>query len=86
LDTKEAKSYLILTLISKFSHAYKDMLEGKYLNFTSEELIGGSRIIYVFNETYRKTVSKMNPFDILSDDVDFYPFHSLGYSDCYKKC
>jgi dynamin 1-like protein len=32
LDSKEAKSYLILNLISKFSYAYKDMLDGKYLN------------------------------------------------------
>lgn len=56
LDSKESKSYLILNLISKFSLAYKDMLEGKYLNFTSEELIGGSRIIYVFNDIFRKTV------------------------------
>lgn len=68
LDSKESKSYLILTLISKFSYAYKDMLEGKYISFTSDELIGGSRIIYVFNEIFKKTVSKMNPFDILSDD------------------
>ena len=32
------------------------MLDGKYLNYSSEELIGGSRIIYVFNEIFRKTV------------------------------
>lgn len=44
------------------------MLEGKCLDITSRELIGGSRIIYVFNETFRKTILKMNPFDILSDD------------------
>ena len=70
MDTKESKSLLILNLISKFSHAYKDILDGKYLNFTSsEELIGGSRIIFVFNEVFRKTISRMNPFDILTDDV-----------------
>ena len=44
------------------------MLDGKYLHYSSEELIGGSRIIYVFNEIFRKTVQKMNPFDILTDD------------------
>jgi dynamin 1-like protein len=54
------------------------MLEGKYLNFTSEELIGGSRIIYVFNEIFRKTIQKMNPFDILSDDVSIH-FHFQGH-------
>ena len=32
------------------------MLEGKCLNFSSDELIGGSRIIYVFNDIFRKTV------------------------------
>ena len=46
------------------------MLDGKYLNQTSsEELIGGSRIIFVFNEIFRKTIQKMNPFDILTDDA-----------------
>lgn len=68
LDSKESKNYLVLNLISKFSLAYKDMLEGKYLSYNSEELIGGSRIIYVFNDIFRKTISKMNPFDILTDD------------------
>lgn len=79
LDSKESKSYLILNLISKFSLAYKDMLEGKYLNSTSEELIGGSRIIYVFNEIFRKTIQKMNPFDILTDDVNLYLWFRLGH-------
>jgi len=70
LDSKDSKSFLILNLISKFSIAYKDILDGKYLQYnSSEELIGGSRIIFVFNEVFRKTISKMNPFDILTDDV-----------------
>ena len=44
------------------------MLEGRCLDITSKELIGGSRIIYVFNETFRRTIQRMNPFDVLSDD------------------
>lgn len=44
------------------------MLEGKCLDITSRELIGGSRIIYVFNEIFRRTIQRMNPFDILTDD------------------
>ena len=44
------------------------MLEGRCLDITSIELIGGSRIIYVFNETFRWTIQKLNPFDVLSDD------------------
>ncbi|CAD8126124.1 unnamed protein product [Paramecium sonneborni] len=68
LETKENKNLLVLTLISKFSNSYKDMLEGRCLDITSKELIGGSRIIYVFNDNFRKTIQKMNPFDILSDD------------------
>jgi dynamin 1-like protein len=35
---------------------------------SSKELNGGSRIIHVFNEIFRKTISRMNPFDILTDD------------------
>lgn len=38
------------------------------MHITSDELIGGARIIYVFNEIFRKTISKMNPFDTLSDE------------------
>ncbi|CAD8161520.1 unnamed protein product [Paramecium octaurelia] len=68
LESKETKNLLVLTLISKFSNSYKDMLEGRCLDITSKELIGGSRIIYVFNETFRRTIQKMNPFDVLSDD------------------
>lgn len=69
LDTKEAKSYYLLNMMSKFSHVYKDMLDGKGLYYSSsDELIGGSRIIFVFNEIFRKTIQKMNPFDILTDD------------------
>lgn len=68
LETKETKVYLVLTLISKFCNSYKDMLEGKCLDITSRELIGGSRIIYVFNEIFRRTIQRMNPFDILTDD------------------
>ena len=32
------------------------------------ELVGGARLVYVFNEIFKKSVSKMNPFDILSDE------------------
>jgi len=56
LESKETKNLLVLTLISKFSNSYKDMLEGRCLDITSKELIGGSRIIYVFNETFRRTI------------------------------
>lgn len=73
-------------MISKFSLAYKDMLEGKYLNFTSEELIGGSRIVYVFNEIFRKTVQKTNPFDILSDDVIPHCVIIIGHPDSHQEC
>lgn len=56
LESKETKNLLVLTLISKFSNSYKDMLEGRCLDINSKELVGGSRIIYVFNETFRRTI------------------------------
>ena len=47
----------MLSLISKFSHAYKNMLDGKYLGqMNVQELNGGSRVIHVFNEIFRKTI------------------------------
>jgi len=31
-------------------------------------LTGGSRISYIFNEIFRKSITDIDPFDILSDE------------------
>lgn len=42
--------------------------DGKDLYSKHDELIGGSRIIYIFNDIFSKSVQHLDPFDLLSDN------------------
>lgn len=44
------------------------MIDGKYLKLNNDELMGGSRINYIFNEIFRKSINSIDPFEILSDE------------------
>jgi len=33
-----------------------------------DELMGGSRILYIFNECFRKVIVNVNPFEYISDE------------------
>jgi len=65
---KDIANSFILNLVSKFSHAYADMIEGKFVKDCSKFYIGGARINYIFQEIFKKEIEKIDPFDILSDD------------------
>jgi len=47
---------------------YKLRLDGNYLKESNDELMGGSRINYIFTEIFRKTILEMDPFDNFSDN------------------
>ena len=68
LVDKQSKGFFILSLIKKFSNSFHDLIEGKYLKSQNDELIGGSRINYIFFDIFRKSISEIDPFDCLSDD------------------
>ncbi|KAL4502359.1 hypothetical protein ABPG72_011946 [Tetrahymena utriculariae] len=68
LEDKTSKGYLLLNLISKFSNNFNDLIHGKYLKSNNDELIGGARINYIFNNIFKKCVLEVDPFDQLTDD------------------
>ena len=43
--------------------------EGKYVRTTTIELFGGARIHYIFNDVFKRSITDVDPFDVLSDDV-----------------
>jgi dynamin 1-like protein len=65
---KEIANSFILNLVSRFSHAYADLIEGKFVKDCSKFYIGGARINYIFQEIFKKEIDKIDPFDSLSDE------------------
>jgi dynamin 1-like protein len=57
-----------LNIIAKYSTAYSEFVDGKFVKETASELMGGSRLSYIFYEVYNKTLMSVDPFDSLSDD------------------
>ena len=55
-------------MIAKFSSAYADFIEGRFVKETARELMGGSRINHIFYDIYNKTLTAIDPFDALSDE------------------
>jgi hypothetical protein len=58
---------MILTLINKFTNAYSDMIEGKFVKESAVECLGGSRINYIFHHIFIKTVKDIDPLQYLTD-------------------
>lgn len=60
--------YLLKTL-SKFASNVTDIVDGKGsdVGVEMEELCGGARILYVFNEIFARRLMAVNPFDLLKD-------------------
>ena len=65
---KDIANSFILNLVSRFSHAYADLIEGKFVKDCSKFYIGGARINYIFQEIFKKEIEKIDAFDILSDE------------------
>ncbi len=59
---------MILHVIAKFATAYGEFLDGRFVKETARELMGGSRLNYIFYEVFNKTLLKVDPFDALSDE------------------
>lgn len=58
---------LLLQIINNFSSLYEAMIDGKLTdNLSTDELYGGARINYIFNEVFSKYLSQLNPLEDLS--------------------
>lgn len=58
---------LILNLISKFVEQYSNKLEGNFVRDIGTECQGGARINYIFHKLFRHSVSRIDPFEYLSE-------------------
>ncbi|TMW56688.1 hypothetical protein Poli38472_006698 [Pythium oligandrum] len=61
----------LLNLISHFSANFTNSLDGRNHSLNGvemNELYGGARISYIFNEIFTKALQDVNPFDGLSDE------------------
>ncbi len=64
---------VLLRVISSFTNGLQRCVEGNAvgdtsLSFHSNELYGGARIFYIFNEMFGSSIQTMDTFDDLSDD------------------
>ncbi|KAG7391866.1 Dynamin-1-like protein [Phytophthora pseudosyringae] len=59
----------LLNLLSHFSSNFTNSLDGRNHQLVEmDELYGGARINYIFNEIFSKSLREVNPFDGLSDE------------------
>jgi len=61
----------MLSLLSKFAANFSNAVEGKGSSdngIEMNELYGGARISYIFNEIFGRSLGAIDPFDGLSDD------------------
>ncbi len=59
-DGKSSQGALLLQIITSFSTAYRDAIDGKLSEAAVTELYGGARISYIFNEMFAKCVDSMD--------------------------
>lgn len=59
---------LILNVIAKYSKYFEEYIEGKFVKDTATMLKGGSRINFIFFDIYTPEISKIDPFDALTDE------------------
>lgn len=60
------RSQTLLQIITKFSSAYCQTIEGTARNIETTELCGGARICYIFHETFGRTLDSIHPLAGLS--------------------
>eukprot|EP01117_Protostelium_nocturnum_P005062 TRINITY_DN1831_c0_g1_i1.p1 TRINITY_DN1831_c0_g1~~TRINITY_DN1831_c0_g1_i1.p1 ORF type:complete len:608 (-),score=242.12 TRINITY_DN1831_c0_g1_i1:19-1842(-) len=68
-DTKGSQGALLLQIITRFVTNYGDVIDGKATDMIStNELYGGARVSYIFNETFGRCLDNVNPTEGLSQD------------------
>ena len=51
------ESQLVLNIIAKYATSYSEFIEGKFVKETASELMGGSRLSYIFYEVFNKSLN-----------------------------
>lgn len=61
-DDSQNESMLILNVIAKFATSYGEFIDGKFVKETASELMGGSRLSYIFYEVFNRSLNDVDPF------------------------
>ena len=56
----------MLQIITRFCASYRDAIDGKLTELSVNELYGGARINYIFNEIYARCLNDISPTDGLT--------------------
>ena len=56
----------MLQIITRFSANYRDAIDGKLTDLSVNELYGGARINYIFNEIFARCLDLINPTEGLT--------------------
>jgi dynamin 1-like protein len=65
MNSKNGQLGKCLQIITEFCNQYKNAIDGKIT--TLNELYGGARIKYIFNESFIKCIDSINPEETLTD-------------------
>jgi dynamin 1-like protein len=64
---KGAKS-VMLTIVTRYIKVYNDYIDGDFVKQSTDLLLGGSRINYIFHNTLYSALDSLHPLKTLSDD------------------
>jgi len=67
-DTKSGQGALLLNILTKYSHGFQSIVDGKYEEMSTSELSGGARIHYIFQAIFVRSLEEVDPCDDLNDD------------------
>jgi hypothetical protein len=62
----QSKGALLLHIITTFSNIYSQTIDGSLPNFTTDELYGGARISFIFNDVFGNYVESLDAVGNLS--------------------
>ncbi|XP_024383006.1 dynamin-related protein 3A [Physcomitrium patens] len=67
-DSKSGQGALLLNILTKYSHGFQSVVDGKYEEMSTTELSGGARIHYIFQAIFVRSLEEVDPNDDLTDD------------------
>uniref|UniRef100_A0A7I4CF76 Dynamin-related GTPase n=1 Tax=Physcomitrium patens TaxID=3218 RepID=A0A7I4CF76_PHYPA len=66
-ESKSGQGALLLNILTKYSHGFQSVVDGKNEEMSTTELSGGARIHYVFQAIFVRSLEEVDPCDGLHD-------------------
>ncbi|KAJ7554792.1 hypothetical protein O6H91_05G009400 [Diphasiastrum complanatum] len=67
-ESKSGQGVFVLNILTKYSHGFSSIVDGKYEEMPTSELSGGARIHYIFQAIFVKSLQDVDPCDNLTDE------------------